>query len=54
MGELLMFLLYASGALAIGALIFSGRGLCCIVREIVRFIQHELLMRPQQRYYMFR
>lgn len=58
MGEILMLLLYALGALAIGALVYAGRGACWAVREIIlfviRFIQHEMLMRPKTRYYVFR
>lgn len=53
MGEILMFLIYAIGVLAIGAMIYTGRGVIWIVTEIIRFIKHELLMRPQQRYYTF-
>ena len=49
-----MFLIYAVGALAIGAMIYTGRGVIWLIREIINFIRHELLMRPQQRYYVFR
>lgn len=54
MGTIIMFLIYALGALAIAAMILTGRGVIWIVMEIIRFVRHEFLMRPQQRYYMFR
>lgn len=53
MGELLTLFGYAVIGLAIAAIIYTCRGGCKFTVAIVRFIQHELLMRPKTRYYIY-
>ena len=53
MGELFTLFGYAVIGLAIATIIYTGRGGHRIIMAIVHWIQHELLMRPKTRYYIY-
>lgn len=51
MGEAILILLFALAGLAVASGLGLLRGARALIEALVGFIQHELLMRPKERYY---
>lgn len=56
MGAAFALLILAIIALAIFAVAYGARtvlfGVCWVIEKVVSFIQHEMLMRPKERYFI--
>lgn len=51
MGAALVILIFSLAGLAIASVIITSRVTWAIIEALARFIRHEMLMRPKERYY---